>query len=303
VGSNPAGGTKAKSMEGILFAFGALLCWGFGDFFIQKSTRAIGIWKSLFFIGISGIIVIFPFIFDQLGALLREPRHLAILSLAGIVVLFTALFEFESLRRGKLAIVEPVLGLELPITIGLSTLIWGELISLPQLLLSLTTFIGIILVITKHHTHLHYHRRINIERGIIFAGVGAIGMGLFNFLVGVGSQETSPLLTVWFTNILLTLVCFIYIARHKALHELAGDIRKNPIPIIGVSILDNLAWVAFAVSTTLIPIAIATTISESYIVITVLLGIFINKEKLRWHQYVGIVVTIASIIFLSGISE
>ncbi|MFA5793430.1 MAG: hypothetical protein WC897_06265, partial [Candidatus Gracilibacteria bacterium] len=92
-------------MEGILFAFGALLCWGFGDFFIQKSTRAIGIWKSLFFIGASGIVAIFPFIFDQLGALLREPRHLAILSLAGIVVLFTALFEFESLRRGKLAIV------------------------------------------------------------------------------------------------------------------------------------------------------------------------------------------------------
>lgn len=290
-------------MEGILFAFGALLCWGFGDFFIQKSSRAVGIWKSLFFIGISGIVVIFPFIVDELGGLLREPKHLGILSLAGVIVLFTVLFEFESLRKGKLAIIEPVLGLELPITIGLSTLIWGEIISLPQLLLSFTTFIGIVLVITKHHTHLHYHRRVNIERGVIFAGVAAIGMGLFNFLVGVGSQQTSPLLTVWFTNILLTLVCFIYLARHKMLHELIEDIRKNPVPIIGISVLDNLAWVLFAVSTTFIPIAIATTISESYIVITVLLGLFINREKLRWHQYVGIMVTLISIIFLSGISE
>jgi len=290
-------------MEGILFAFGALLCWGFGDFFIQRSSRAIGIWKSLFFIGISGIVVIFPFIVGELGGLFREPKHLAILSLAGVIVLVTALFEFESLRRGKLAIVEPVLGLELPITIGLSTLIWGEIISLPQLLLSFTTFIGIVLVITKHHSHLHYHRRLGIEKGVVFASVGAIGMGLFNFLIGVGSQQTSPLLTIWFTSLLFTFVCFVYLVRHNMFHELIEDIRKNPVPIIAVSVLDNVAWVLFAASTTIIPIAIATTISESYIIITVLLGLFMNKEKLRWHQFIGIIVTLLSIIFLSGISE
>lgn len=290
-------------MEGILFAFGALISWGLGDFLIQKSSRAVGIWKTLFFIGISGIIVIFPFIVGELDELFASPRHLGILSLAGFVVLFTALFEFESLRRGKLAIVEPVLGIELPITIGLSMLIWGERLSLPQLILSLVTFVGIILVVTQHHTHLHYRNRTKIEKGVILAGIGAIGMGLFNFLVGVGSQETSPLLTVWFTNLLFTAVCFIYLARKNALRELVRDIRKNPIPILGVCFFDNVAWVAFATATTLIPISIAITISESYIVLTVLLGLFINKEKLQWHQYLGIIVTIASILFLSAISE
>lgn len=39
---------------GILFAFIALISWGFGDFFIQKTTRIIGSWKALFFIGIVG---------------------------------------------------------------------------------------------------------------------------------------------------------------------------------------------------------------------------------------------------------
>lgn len=290
-------------MEGILFAFGALISWGLGDFFIQKSTRSVGVWKALFFIGISGIIVLFPFIINELPDLFSSPRHLGILSLAGVVVLFTALFEFESLRRGKLAIVEPILGLELPITIGLSTLIWGENLSLTQLILSLTTFIGIILVITQHHSHLHYHRRIKIEKGVILAGIGAIGMGLFNFLVGVGSQETSPLLTIWFTNFLFTLVCFIYLWKEGEIHKLLHDIRKHPIPILGVCFFDNVAWVAFAFATTLIPIAVATTISESYIVLTVLLGIFVNKEKLKWYQYFGIVSVIISILLLSGISE
>ncbi len=290
-------------MMGILFAFGALLSWGFGDFFIQRSSRAIGIWKALFFIGISGIVVLFPFIVGEIGDLFASPRNLGILSLAGAVVLFTALFEFESLRKGKLAIVEPVLGLELPITIGLATLMWGELISLPQLLLSFVTFVGIVLVVTRHHSHLRYHERIKIEKGVILAGIGAIGMGLFNFLVGVGSQETSPLLTVWFTNLFFTAVCFAYLAHKNALKELISDVRAHPIPIISVCFFDNVAWVFFAVATTLIPIAVATTISESYIVLTVLLGLFINKEKLKWHQYFGIAITIASIIFLSAISN
>ena len=290
-------------MHGILFAFGALISWGLGDFFIQRSSRAIGIWKALFFIGISGIVAIFPFIIGEIGDLFASPRNLGILSLAGTVVLFTALFEFESLRRGKLAIVEPVLGFELPVTIGLSTLIWGETLSLPQLILSFVTFVGILLVVTTHHTHLHYRKRMKFEKGVILAGIGAIGMGLFNFLVGVGSQETSPLLTVWFTNLLFTAVCFAYLARKGSLGELVRDAKKNPLPVFGVCFFDNIAWISFATATTLIPIAVATTISESYIVLTVLLGLFVNKEKIAWHQYFGIAVTIASIIFLSAISE
>ncbi|MFH0806265.1 MAG: DMT family transporter [Candidatus Brennerbacteria bacterium] len=290
-------------MTGIFFALGALFAWGFGDFFIQRSSRAVGIWKALFFIGVAGIVTIFPFIIGELDDLFGSPKHLALLSLAGIVVLFTALFEFESLRRGKLAIVEPVLGFELVITVGLSTLIWGENITLVQLLLALATLIGIVLAVTEHHTHLHYHRRIRIEKGVVFAGLGAIGMGLFNFLVGVGSQETSPLLTVWFTNLLFTAVCLVYLARHHKLRELVADIRAHTVPILGVCVLDNLAWISFAVATTYIPIAIATTISESYIVLAVLLGVFMNKERLKWHQVVGVVVTIASVIFLSAISS
>lgn len=35
---------------GILFAFVAMLFWGFGDFMIQKSTRKIGDWETVFLI-------------------------------------------------------------------------------------------------------------------------------------------------------------------------------------------------------------------------------------------------------------
>ncbi|MEK7664267.1 MAG: EamA family transporter [Patescibacteria group bacterium] len=284
---------------GIIFAFIALVSWGFGDFFIQKTTRVIGSWKALFFIGVVGLIGLFPFVKNDLTSL--NSANLLLLGLLGIVVVFAALFDFEALRQGKIAIVEPIIGLELPITVGLSLVLANEVLSFLQLILIGIVFIGIILAITAHHTHLHYHKRI-FERGVILAGVGAIGMALTNFLVGVSSQDISPLVTIWFTHSLLAVVCGIYIIYKGEFRNLISDLKNYPKLIIGQSILDNVAWISFAKATTFIPIAIATTISESYIALAVLLGLFVNHEKLKRHQIVGVVLATISVITLSYLS-
>lgn len=284
---------------GILFAFIALVSWGFGDFFIQKTTRVVGSWKALFFIGIVGLIGLFPFVKNDLVFL--NSSNILLLSLLGVVVVFAALFDFEALRQGKIAIVEPIIGLELPITVGLSLALANESLSFLQLVLVGIVFIGIILAITAHHTHFHYHKRI-FERGVILAGIGAIGMALTNFLVGVSSQGISPLITIWFAHSLLAVVCGIYILYKGEFGNLISDFKNNPKPIIGQSILDNVAWISFAKATTYIPIAIATTISESYIALAVLLGLFVNREKLRTHQIVGVTLVIIGVITLSYFS-
>lgn len=284
---------------GILFALIALVSWGFGDFFIQKTTRVIGSWKALFFIGIVGLIGLFPFVKNDLASL--SGANLLLLGLLGMVVVFAALFDFEALRQGKIAIIEPIIGLELPITVSLSLTLANETLSSLQLLLIGTVFIGITLAITAHHTHLHYHKRV-FERGVILAGIGAIGMALTNFLVGVSSQDISPLVTIWFAHSLLAVVCSIYILYRGEFRNLLSDFQNYPKPIIGQSILDNIAWVSYAKATTFIPIAIATTISESYIALAVLLGLFINHEKLKKHQIIGIVIATIGVITLSYFS-
>lgn len=284
---------------GILFAFIALVSWGFGDFFIQKTARVVGSWKALFFIGIVGLIGLFPFVKNDLASL--NNANFLLLGLLGAVVIFAALFDFEALRQGKIAIVEPIIGLELPITIGLSLALANESLSFLQLFLVGIVFIGIILAITTHHTRLYYHKRI-FERGVILAGIGAIGMALTNFLVGISSQGISPLVTIWFAHSLLAVVCGIYILYKGEFGNLISDFKNYPKPIIGQSILDNVAWVSFAKATTYIPIAIATTISESYIALAVLLGLFVNREKLRTHQIIGVTLAIIGVITLSYFS-
>jgi len=65
-----------------------------------------------------------------------------------------------------------------------------------------------------------------------------------------------------------------------------------------------LSWTSrifFAASMSLIPIAIAVSISESYVALAAILGILVNKERLMKHQKIGLVISIASVILLSAL--
>ncbi len=289
-------------MLGILFALGALICWTIGDFFIQRTSRMLGIWKALFFVSLFGMIALYPFISNDLPQVMTEERKILLLTLAGVVTVFAALFNFEALKEGKFAIVEPIFGIELPITVGLSVYFLNEALSLAQIFFISMIFMGIVLAITIHIKHLHYHKRI-LEKGVILAGIGSVGMALTNFLTGVSSQEISPLMTLWFVNVILTIVCLLYIIMQGKVETLVQDIRKHTKAILAVCIFDNLAWIFYAYAMTLIPISIATAISESYIAGGVLLGLVINKEKVKKHQLFGIILTIVGVIVLAAITQ
>ena len=288
-------------MLGILLALGALLFWTVGDFFIQKTSRTLGIWKALFFITALGAIVLFPFIQSDLSTVLTIEKSVLILSLMSVVMLFAALFDFEALKEGKFAIIEPILGIELPVTVGLGVYFLNEQLSSLQLGLIAIIFVGIVLAVTTHFKHLHYHRRI-LERGVIFAGIGSVGMALANFLTGVSSQVTNPLMTIWFMHTFLAIVSLGYLMMNGNAWSMINDLKKYPKMILTESVCDNLSWIFYAAAMTLIPISIATAISEGYIAFGALLGVMINKEKLKKHQVIGIILTITGVIALAMIN-
>src|SRR3989338_6384896 len=123
---------------GIFFAFVALFAWGFGDFLIQKTTRRIGSAGSLFFITLVGsCLFLLPALnelkrFDSLDY--RLTGSLALLATC-LVLTVAAFFELEGLRSGKIAVIEPVLSLELPVTVLLSVIFLSEQPSLAQIIL------------------------------------------------------------------------------------------------------------------------------------------------------------------------
>jgi drug/metabolite transporter (DMT)-like permease len=284
---------------GIIFALVALLCWGFGDFFIQKTSRKTGIVHALFYITAAGAIILFPFVWPDLKLLTLH--NAALLLVTGIIIFIVALIEFQALKIGKLAVIEPIMSLELPITVLFASFLGSESLSLIKYVVIAFVFLGIFMTVTPHTGVLKdYVKR--LERGTLLALISAGGMALFNFMLGYASQHTSPVMAQWSTSLVMALGCLIFMVHTGEINKIFKDFKKAKLSIIAETIFDNGAWLAYAFAVIYIPISIAITVSESYIILAVLLGVLINHERLKSHQYLGVAIAIAAVFLLSYLS-
>lgn len=285
--------------SGIAYAIGAMLGWGVGDFAIERSTLRVGAIPSLFYISVFSTIVLFPLAWPYLGIIFSHSHYFWLLALAGVATFVGSTLQFIAFEKGKLSVIEPILGLELPITIGFAIAFGNEIFTWLQAFLTFIFFVGLILVVTKHHLQLHYHKRM-FESGVVLSLVAALLYGLQNFTIGSGSQQISPWATLWFIHTLTAVGCLVFLVffpkRHMAIS------LKQHWPIVTLMVfLDSAAWVAYSLAVTKIPISLAITIGESYIILTVLLGLILNRDKVKFHQIIGMAIACFAVIVLSSL--
>jgi len=285
-----------ESQLGLLFAFVALLGWGFGDFFIQKTTRLIGVYKTLFLICAGAAVVLLPFVYDEVFSYTRGDYQ-AILFLSGVIFVY-ALVIFQAFERGKLSVVEAIVAFELPLTVTLGVFVGGETLSPLQIALFFLIFIGIALAAAARLDHLHLHKRI-FEKGVSWAFAAAFLSALTNFFVGSYSQHMSPLFVIWATHSMLAVLCGAYVVWRGDFISLWKVVKQHPVPVIGQSIFDNAAWIGYAFATTMIPISLTVMVSESYIALAALLGYFLGREQLNRHQIIGAGIAIVGVFLLA----
>lgn len=283
------------SSIGIIFAIVAMLCWGFGDFLIQKSLRKIGDWETLFIIAGFGCIILLPFVWNDFPSLLLPGSGKTILVGASVALFIAALLEFEALRRGKLSVIEPTWSLEIPSAVLFSYLILGEKLGAFQLVIIGVLIVGLFLVSYRGTV---FSKKFFLERGVVLSIVAAICMGMANFFVGWGARATDPLMVNFVISFFSLFGAGIVILFKGKFTQMFRDIKDSPKSLLVMSLFDNMAWIAFAFAMTLAPIGIAAALSESYIVIAVILGIVVNKEKLEFHQKIGLCIAVVSAVVL-----
>lgn len=195
---------------GVLAAFGAMICWGIGDFYIQKTTRKLGDIEALLFVGIAGSIILFPFVFKELPFVFSNYNIAMALFFLGFVTLVVSIVNFQALKEGKLSIVEPILEFELPVTIVFSIILLQEKLTLIQLCISAVLFAGILLL---SFSKFNFKAKHLLEKGALLAIATAIGMGFLNYLTGSIARQTSPLLAIWSAWTVFALFCLAYIQK------------------------------------------------------------------------------------------
>lgn len=278
----------------VLAAFGAMLCWGFGDFFIQRTTRRVGDVECLAFIGSLGALGLLPFVLQEIPALL-DARNMALMLLLGGVTFIAAVFNFEALKRGKLSVVEMILEIELPITVILGFMFFGESLTLAQLAAIGAVLAGIALIAAGSRPH----KGLGVlEKGALLAAIAAVGMGFVNFLTAAGSKQISPLMAIWAPWLIVAVISFVALAGRDGIGKTMGNAVKFKWLILATAIFDTAAWLffAFAVLDSMLSITIAIT--ESYPAVAMLLGLMINRESIARHQYAGAGMALAASVAL-----
>lgn len=285
---------------GIGLAFVAMLCWGIGDFWIQKSTRKVGDLEALFFITAFGALVLLPFAYKNIPALFSEAMStLTVLGILCVVLLLAALLDFEALRVGKLSVVEPIWSFEVPIAGLLAFFLLGERVTAFQIFLIITLLVGLALVSLKKKFAL---KHLLLERGTLLAFAGAVMMGGANFFMGWFSRLNDPIMANFITDVFIAVVTGTILLASGRLQKFLADMRTNRTILLQMSVANKAAWVAFAFAMTLAPISIAVALSESYIIIAVLLGLAVNKERLAHHQKIGLVCAVLAAIVLATVT-
>lgn len=275
---------------GIAAALAATVAWGVGDFFIQRATRKLGDVETLAWIGLVGSIALLPFVWNDL-ALLFSRSNFFILLVLGLVTFAVGIANFEAFKRGKLAVVDVLLEFELPLTVLLGLLVFKESLSWLQIFLIFTIFVGIVLIAIDPR---EFKRRHLLEKGAVLALVAAVGYGLINFLTAVGARDISPLLAIWFPWVVFTVICGAWLAKQGKLKSTLRHIKSFPGLIFTIGIVDTLAWTSFALAVEGKELAVTIAITESYPVISLLLGLFVNKEKIFGWQLFGMALTITA---------
>lgn len=216
-----------------------------------------------------------------------------------VLTLVCAVLEFIAFGEGKIAVLEPVLSCELPLTVILGTAFLGETLSIPQAVLVTIVFVGITLVATVQAGHLR-HEHILLEKGTLLALFSVVGLAVGNVWVAQASRSLSPLLTIWSTFFFIGLSTLFFNIVTGKFSLLVKNFRRHSSLALAEGFFDTFGWVAFAYATVHTSVAIATTVSECYVLLAVTLGLIFNHEKLKIHQLAGIPIALGAILLLAG---
>jgi uncharacterized membrane protein len=201
-------------MPNIYLSLVPLFSWALGDFFIQKSSRAMSGARTLFYLCVFSTFFFLPWV-DVRGVFQNENFYFLIFT--GIFGFIYAITLFQAFKIAKLSVVESVIAMELPLTVFLATTFSGETISSRNFFILSLIFIGILFTVSKENIfaritkHFKARKKMLLEKGFYLALASVTLSAVFNYLVGYsGLQSESTISAIWLIHIGIGVCTFIF---------------------------------------------------------------------------------------------
>jgi len=281
-------------------------------------SRRVGILTTLFFSHIWGLPLLFIFLVLVWGPLSLTPQALLqSLPLGLIIGLLTAAGYFafyRGLELGPVAIVSPLISTDGAVTALLALIILHESFGIWQGGALIILFLGIIFASLEGTSPLAFLKTLRsssiAKGGTKWALIAMIMFSFSLFGIGLATRSVSWFLPIFWMRVFstLTIVCvrlwqYIHVHIHKFSIKHAEDKRYSHWPMgIGlaalVGMLDSAGLVIYSFNTHVTATGIAAGISSCFVLLPLLFGIIVLRERLAKHQALGIGFVVVGLVVL-----
>jgi uncharacterized membrane protein len=282
----------------VIFGLLAAVLWGLGDFLARFGGRAVGAWRTLFFIGWVGLLLLTLWLLagGRLHAVLTaEARIWAVGAVAGIFHFIGSYALTRALTIGVVSIVTPLATSYGAITTALS-LASGEPISSMALAGVAVTAVGVALASAVHPT-----QGGDARKGISWALAASLTFGLAFWAQGkvlvpaVGSLES-----VWI--FLVVLVAIMAVARVAGYGSVAPPRGLTALTMLACAVASVGAAVTIALGFETGKVAIVAVLSSVSGFVAAALGAAFLGERLLLRQGLGVVLLTAGVAVIRASS-
>ncbi|WP_025849987.1 DMT family transporter [Paenibacillus ehimensis] len=285
-------------MNGIFLGLLSALSFGTADFFAGRSSKKIGVFSTLFYMQLVGLLFLTAAVFwqGQWDALLSL-RHAAAASLWMAVDLIGILFLYQGLRTGSSAVVAPVASSFSVVTVALAFLS-GERLGTGTWLGIIMTLSGVILASMVWRSGRSKQRPgTALASGVLWAVLASLFLGAAFFGLRFAQEALGGLLTVWIGR--LQAVILLPVLYRLLKIRLTSPGRNGAGLVALVGILDAVALVSYNTGLGLEDTSIVITATSLFAIVTLLWGVLAGGEKPAWNQWVGVGCTFAGILIVS----
>jgi len=279
---------------GILAGVFAALAWGLGDYIAKLAVDREGYARSVFWVQVFGMAAILP-------ALLFFPVGVAGSAFSIFLILFLGVLDvagtysfFRGMELGKLSIVVPIGGSGAVVSVLLSFLFLGEVLSSWQAAGVALVFAGIILVSIDLKELGKTGKP--LSAGVPHALFTLLTWGAMWFFIAFAQAGAT-----WLTAIIgLRIASLASAGTYSGVKRLDLRVRGSSLKLLAaLGLLDTLAFLALSYGYTADLASIVGPIASAYPAITVLLAVALLRERPALSQLIGIAAAIGGVVALS----
>ncbi len=265
------------------------ITWSIGNILVKKSFARLSPWQTYAYDAIAIALPLWLIYGSLTGGNLLHTTPIAFAS--AFIISIVYMFYYYAIYKGPLGLTTPIIATYPVIAVILSFTLGGERLGIVATVGITLTIAGIILISIPSKL------KIKLEKWFFLSLLVSVGYGITAYTgkIAVGEVGNSTYLMILAITQVMVVILWKLIIRDK--------IPKINFPTLSVAglgiLLLNIGNIAYYIALEKGLASVVVPLSNSYIVLLVIMSVIVLKEKISRHQLFGIATVIIGVILIN----